>query len=597
MNIRLNIVFLIILGIGITLLSRVYFLSIKSNTYYEELSKNNYINRINKIPVRGVIEDRNGEKLAINEMGFSVLVKPHLSSYKNKEHLEKIIDTIVKHLPEYEKDKLIKEYKKNDSSYNHDFIQVIDYIPYDEFFPKYTILASEDDIKIESSSKRAYPQKEVASHIIGYVGKASKLDILNNELSSYNGIIGKNGLEKVYNSKLQGEMGFKDVKVNALNKEIEVLYEKEASIDNNIRISLDVKLQKYIQEIFTGKSGAVIVMDARNGEMLAAASFPEFDNNIFARGISVKEWNEMRNDFNHPFTNKIINGLYPPGSVIKMGVGLSFLENGIGENYTVNCSGSLPIGNRNFRCWKSTGHGSVNFRKAIAESCDDFFYKGSLKMGINKISHTLDKLGFGQVTGVDQINEFVGVNPNKEWKEKRFNQPWYVGETVITSIGQGNMLVTPLQVARYTAYIATGKLPKPHFFKANYEEPKEVDIPAKYLDVMRKGMYDVSYAPKGTASRHINSKIAIASKTGTAQVVSIPQSEKVRMKESELKYFQRSHAWITTYGPFENPQYVVTVIEEHGGHGGEAAGDIASKIYDKLYDLGYITVPTETTQK
>ena len=589
MKIRLIIIFLVIFTIVITLLSRVYFLSIKSNTYYEELSKNNYINRVNKIPIRGIIEDRNGEKLAINEMGFTILIKPHLSSYKYKEQLENIIDLIVKHFPKYEKEKLLKEYKKADSSYNHDFIEIIDYIPYDEFFSKYTILASKEDIKIESSTKRYYPQKEVASHIIGYVGKASKIDILNNELSSFNGLIGKNGLEKYYNTKLQGEMGYKDVKVNALNKEIEILDEKEPSIDNNIKITLDINLQKYIQEIFTGKSGAVIVMDAKNGEILSAASFPEFDNNIFARGISVKEWNDMRNDFNHPFTNKIINGLYPPGSVIKMGVALSFLENNIKDNFNVNCSGSITIGNRNFRCWKSTGHGNVGFRKAIAESCDDFFYKGSLKIGINKISSTLDKLGFGQQTGVDQINEFFGVNPNKEWKEKKYNQPWYVGETVISSIGQGNVLVTPLQIARYTSYIATGKLPKPHFYKATYEEPKELDIPLEYLDVLRKGMYDVSYAAKGTASKHINSKITIASKTGTAQVVSIPQSEKVRMKESELQYYQRSHAWITTYAPFKNPQYVVTVIEEHGGHGGEAAGDIASKIYDRLYELGYIT--------
>ena len=588
MNIRLTLIFLIILGILITLLSRVYFLTIKSNTYYEELSKNNYIKRVDKIPIRGMIEDRNCEKLAINEMGFAVLVRPHLSSHKNKEKLEQIIDSIIKHLPQYEKEKLIREYKRADSSYNHEFIKVIDYIPYQEFFPKYTILSSKEDVKVESTTKRSYPQKEVASHIIGYVGKASKLDILNNALSSYNGIIGKNGLEKFYNSKLQGEMGYKDVKVNALNKEIEILNEKEASTDNNIQISLDINLQKYIQEVFTGKSGAVVVMDVNNGELLAAASFPEFDNNIFARGISVKEWNDMRNDFNHPFTNKIINGLYPPGSVIKMGVALSFLDNGISDNFTVNCSGSLTIGNRNFRCWKSTGHGSVNFRKAISESCDDFFYKGSLKLGINKISHTLDKLGFGQSTGIDQINEFLGVNPNKEWKEKKYKEPWYVGETVITSIGQGNMLVTPLQIARYTSYIATGKLPKPHFYKANYEEPKDIGIPTEYLDVLRKGMYDVTYAQRGTASKYINSKITIASKTGTAQVVSIPQSEKVRMKESDLQYYERSHAWITTYGPFNKPQYAVTVLEEHGGHGGDATGEITSKIYDKLYELGYI---------
>ena len=588
MNIRLTLVFLIILGILLTLLSRVYFLSIKSNTYYEELSKNNYIKRVNKIPIRGIIEDRNGEKLAINEMGFSILVKPHLSSTKNKEKLENIIDSIIKYFPQFEKEKLIREYKKEDSSYNHDFIKIIDYISYEEFLPKYTVLSLKEDLKIEFSTKRAYPQKELASHIIGYVGKASKNDMSNNELSLYNGIIGKNGLEKFYNSKLQGSMGYKDVKVNALNKEIEILDEKEASVDNNIRISLDVKLQKYIQDIFTGKSGAVVVMNATNGEILSAASFPEFDNNIFVRGITPKEWNDMKNDINHPFTNKVINGLYPPGSVIKMGTALSFLENGIPEDFTVNCTGTLPIGNRNFRCWKTQGHGSVNFRRAIAESCDDFFYKGSLKLGIEKTSDTLDKLGFGNTTGVDQINEFLGVNPSKEWKEKKYKQPWYIGETVITSLGQGNMLVTPLQIARYTSYLATGKLPKPHFYKANYEEPKELGIPTKYLDIIRKGMYDVSYSPNGTASKHINSKVTIAAKTGTAQVVSISQSEKVRMKESELQYLERSHAWITTYGPFENPQYVVTIIEEHGGHGGEAAGDIASKIYDKLQELGYI---------
>ncbi|MFK2821931.1 penicillin-binding protein 2 [Arcobacter sp. YIC-80] len=588
MNIRLNIIFIIIFAIMTTLLVRVYFLSIKSNTYYEELSKRNYINRINKVPVRGVIEDRNGKKLAINQMGFSILIKPHLRSYKNKEKLNSAIEFIEKHFPKYKKEKLLKNYKRKDSAYNHDYVKVVDYIAYEDFFPKYTLFASKENIKVESAVKRYYPYKNVASHIIGYVGKASRLDIVKNDLSAFSGIIGKNGLEKYYNDILQGKMGYKDIKVNALNEEIEVLEQKEPSSNNNIKISLDIELQKYIQEIFNYKGGAVIVMDSTNGELLAAASFPEFDNNIFARGISVKEWNEMRNDFNHPFTNKLINGLYPPGSIIKMGVALSFLENGIKESYTVNDSGFIKIGNRNFRCWKRHGHGKVGFNKAIRESCDDFFYKGSLRVGINKISKTLDKFGFGQQTGVDQVNEFYGINPNKDWKQKKYNKPWYVGETVITSIGQGNMLVTPMQMARYTAYIANGKLPTPHFYKKNYKEPISLNFPEKHLNLMRKGMYEVMYHKKGTASRHINSKVKIAGKTGTAQVVSIPQSEKVRMKESDLKYYQRSHAWLTTYGPYKNPKYVVTILVEHGGHGGSVAGKMVSKIFDKLVELGYI---------
>lgn len=588
MSNRLNLIFIFIFVIMITLLSRVYFLSIKSNTYYEELSKRNYISRVKKIPVRGIIEDRNGNKLAVNKMGFSILIKPHLKSKKNKEKLNEALDLIVKHFPQIEKKKLLKTYNREDSAYNHDFVEVVDYIPYQEFFPKYTLFSSKDTIKVESAVKRFYPYRKAASHVIGYVGKASRLDILKNELSAHNGIIGKNGLEKFYNDKLQGEIGYKDVKVNALNKEIETLDEKEPSIDNSIKISLDIELQKYIQKIFGKKSGAVIVMDANNGEILSATSMPEFDNNIFASGISVKEWNIMRNDLNHPFTNKLINGLYPPGSIIKMGVALSFLENGLDENFTVQCSGSIRIGNRNFRCWKGSGHGKVTFRKAIRESCDDFFYKGSLEVGINKISQTLDKFGFGRQTGVDQVNEFFGVNPNKKWKQKKFKQPWYVGETVITSIGQGNMLVTPMQMARYTAFLATGKLPKPHFYKANYEEPEDLKIPEKELNMLRQGMHDVAYHAKGTATRYIKSKVTIAAKTGTAQVVSIPQSEKVRMKESELKYFHRSHAWLTTYGPYKNPKYVVTALVEHGGHGGQAAGAIISKIYDKLYEMEYI---------
>lgn len=590
MNIRLNLVYIIILAILVTLLSRVYFLSIKSNTYYEELSKNNYISRIVKTPIRGIIEDRNGEKIAINEMGFSISIKPHLRGEKKRAELEKIIDLVVKNLPNLEKEKLIKTYLKEDSAYNHNFINIVDYVAYDEFFPKYTVLASNEDIKIDSSTKRYYPFKDAASHVIGYTGKASKNDILNNEIAKFTGTVGKNGIEKYYNEKIQGKLGYKDVKVNAHNKEIEVLDEKEASTNNNLKISIDIKLQQYLQEIFTDKSGSIVIMDANNGEVLAAASFPEYDSNIFARGISQEEWNKMKNDFNHPFTNKITNGLYPPGSVIKMGVALAFLEHGINENFSVNCTGSLPIGNRNFRCWKTTGHGHIGFKSSLEQSCDDFYYKGSLKLGINKISQTLGKLGIGQPTGIDLNNEFAGTNPNKEWKESKLKQPWYVGETIITSIGQGNMLTTPLQIARYTGYIATGKLAKPHFNKSHFEEPKELDIPIKYLDTMRKGMYEVSYGEKGTARRYLSSKVPIATKTGTAQVVTIPQSEKVRMKESEMEYYQRSHAWITSYGPYKNPKYVVTILQEHGGGGGSATGEVLSKIYNKLLDLGYITL-------
>jgi len=586
---RLNLLLIVIFLVLLTLLLRVYFLSIKSNTYYEELSKNNYIKRIYTVPNRGIISDRNGKPLAMNKLGFSINVKPHLRSVRKRPQLDKLISLINKHFPEYTNEELLNKYRRLDSSYKHDYVKLVDYIPYDKFFDKYTLFNSLDNIKIESEVKRIYPYKENGVHVIGYVGKASRLDINKNPFSKYSDIIGKMGLEKYYNKHLQGKLGYRDVKVDALNKELEVLDEKLASSNNDLQISLDVELQKYVKDIFNHKSGAVIVMDARNGEILVSASYPEFDANVFVDGISVTDWNKMINDFNHPFTNKLINGLYPPGSVIKMGVALSFLENGIKPNYTVFDSGSLTLGKRNFRCWKHDGHGRVGFKRAITVSCDDFFYKGSLMVGINKISNTLSKLGIGEKTGIDLDNEHYGTNPNKDWKEDKYNEPWYIGETVITSIGQGQMLVTPMQIARYTAFLATGKLPRPHFAKFDYEEPIDVPMDEKYLKIVREGMYNVANGDEGTATRHTQGvKIKIAAKTGTAQVISIPQSEKKRMKESELEYYHRSHAWLTTYAPYNNPQYVVTVLVEHGGHGGSAAGHMVTKIYNKLYELGYI---------
>ncbi len=585
---RLNLIMIFIGIVTFTLLARVYFLSIKSNTYYEELSKQNYIKRVYKVPSRGIIEDRNGIALAINNLGFSINIRPHLRSYRNKHLLDETLDTIVLHFPKFEKEKLLKKYKKLDSPYKHDYVKLIDYIAYDDFFNKYTLFNDMPNLKIESAVKRHYPFEKVASHIIGYVGKASRKDIEKNPLSKYSGIIGRNGLEKYYNAKLQGQLGYKDVKVNALNKEVEILDEKEPSIDNNITTTIDIRLQQYIQSIFKEKGGVVIVMDAVNGEVLSAASFPELNYNIFVGGISQKEWDKIRNDFNHPFNNKIIKGQYPPGSVWKMGVAMGLLEHGISKDFQVYDTGSFPLGNRNFRCWKEDGHGKVNFRKAIRESCDDFFYKASMKVGIDNIYETMEKYGFGQKTGIDQIGEFIGINPNKAWKRRKHKQAWYMGETLISSIGQGNVLVTPIQVARYTAFLATGKLPKPHLFEANYEDPKSVEYDENHLKMIQKGMYDVANHKDGTAYWHVrSSKVKMGAKTGTAQVVSIPQSEKKRMKESELEYYHRSHAWLTTYAPFKNPRYVITVIVEHGGHGGSAAGGMISKIYNKMVELGY----------
>ena len=578
-----------IIAISLLLLGRIYFLSVKSNSYYEQLSKQNYIKRIYQTSPRGLIKDRNGKYLAINRLGFSILIKPHLQNKKNIDKVKKICELISKLFPRFDSEKLLKKYKQNDSIYKHNFVSIVDWIAYDEFFKFYNILNSYKNIKIKIVSQRYYPYKEIAGHIIGYVNKINKKDIQNDKNTKYYTTIGKSGLEKFYDKKLRGKLGYKDIKVNSLYQEVKVLKEYLPQENNDITTTIDIRLQKYIHKLMDKKAGAVIVMNVKNGEILSAGSFPEFDNNLFIGGISQDKWQKIINDFNHPFTNKLTRGLYPPGSVIKMAVALSFLKYDKASNYNVYCSGILSLGKRNFRCWKKKGHKQTTMLKAIRESCDDFFYKGSLKVGINKISKTLDIFGIGKKTGIDQPLESYGVNPNKQWKKVKYKQPWYIGETIVSSIGQGFVLVTPMQIARYTSALATSVLPTPHLLKdVSLIKNIKLNIPKKDLKLIQKGMYQVCNIVGGTATKYINSKIKMAGKTGTAQVVSIPQSEKKRMKEYELEYFKRSHAWLTTYAPYKNPQFVVTVLIEHGGHGGSATGEIVSKIYDKLYEFGYI---------
>lgn len=585
---RLKLILAFIGAITLLLLGRVYFLSIKSNEYYEELSKKNYIKKFYITPSRGAILDRNGKYLAINKVGFSINLKPHLRSKKKFEAVENVAKLVVKYFPQFEYEKLLKKYQQLDSPYKHDFIKLVDYLSYDEFFKHYAIFNSNENVEIESVTIREYLYNDIAAHILGYMGKTSKKDIAKDPISQHFEKSGRSGIEKYYDNVLRGELGYQEVQVNSLYQKLKVLQEVKPK-RRDIQLTIDIELQKFIHEHFKNKAGAVVVMDVHTGELLAAGSFPEFDNNLFVNGISHEDWQKIQEDFNHPFTNKLVNGLYPPGSVMKMGVGIAFLENNISPNFSVYCNGEMQLGERKFRCWKEDGHLRTGFIKAIRESCDDFFYKGSLKVGINNIHKTLDRFGIGRKTGVDLPSEFIGINPDKTWKRKKYNMPWYMGETVVSSIGQGFINVTPMQIARYTGAMAVNKLQRPHLLKDDsLIETIDTKVAKRDLRLMQKGMYHVANRPNGTAVHYIRSKVKVAAKTGTAQVVSIPQSEKKRMKEHELEYFQRSQAWLTTYAPFENPQYVVTILVEHGGHGGSAAGPLVGKIYDKLIELGYI---------
>jgi len=591
---RLKIILILIFFAYLIIAFKVYNLSIANHKYYTNLANNNIHKKIYLKPTRGIIYDSNHIPIAYNELRFSMLLKPHL---KDKE-----LNTTLKFIKNYldvNTTKLYKSYKRHNSVYNHNYIPILEYLDYNKTISIIPNFNQNENIKIESDYLRIYPYKEKLSHILGYVGKANKKETEKNPELRYIKITGKNGIEKYYNKILTGKLGYKNVIVNARNKIIKELNITKPK-STNIELNIDTKLQEYIYNLLKkeNKKGSIVVMKT-TGEVIAIVNYPSYDDNLFVRGISTKEWKKLiHNNFN-PFLNKAVAGLYPAGSIIKPALGLIAIASGKLSPYKkVFCPGYIEVGKRKFRDWKRGGHGEVNIFKAIEQSVDVYFYKVGLLLGIDYISENLKKMGFGVKTGIDLPNERSGIIPNKDWKWKKYHQNWFIGETLNASIGQGYVLVTPIQAAVNTALMATGKLPTPRIAKklGNQKlKPILKDVltkkEKKLLPLIRRGMWMVCNAKYGTATRHIvGLPFDIAGKTGTAQVHSIPQDVKKRKREDELAYWKRSHAWLTTYGPYRHPKFVVTAMIEHGGHGGSAAGGLVSEIYKKLIQLHYIKV-------
>jgi len=590
---RYKIILLVFLAAWSLLIGRLYQVSIKSSFYYEKLAKENIERREYIKPVRGEIVDTDGNFLAINKIGFSLSIAPHLG--RKNGQLDGVITLIKDTFPDINTTIMRKIYKNRSSAYNHKYIKVIEFVSYADMISSYPKLSANSNIKIEAETKRHYPYGQFASHIVGYIGRSNQKENDKDSTTKFIGRSGKSGLERRYNTLLQGELGYEVTKVNARNKALKVLDHKDPISNRNLMLNLDMKLQKYIYMLLEKKAGAVIVMKS-TGEVLSAISNPSYDPNLFVDGISVKKWRALQQNLGHPFTNKFINAVYPPGSVIKMGVALATSKYGHGElDKDENCTGFIRIGKsrHKFRCWSKWGHRETDLRKSIRESCDVFYYNKSLVVGIDNISKTLKSIGLGIKTGIDLPSEYNGIMPDKAWKKKRYGMSWYKGETVIAAIGQGYDNITPMQVARYTAFLATGRLPTPMLAKKINGtkvkmESKIIPFNQEHMNEIRLGMYDVCNDRRGTAYKALhNLPIKIAGKTGTAQVVSIPQEVKKRVNEKDMAYFKRSHAWITTYAPAQKPEFIITILLEHGSHGGSSAGPIAADIYKWLYYNGY----------
>ncbi|GHS86929.1 penicillin-binding protein [Campylobacterota bacterium] len=596
---RLKLIIILMVIAWVVLMGRLFYLTISRGEHYGILALRNTIREESLLPVRGTIYDRSGFPLAVNRLGFSISIAPHLNRTSGKQ-LDEVIEFLLSAtmLNGETNETLRARYIKADNPYNHDAIELVPFVPYESALQYFTRLKLNKMITISPTTLRHYPNGNIASHVLGYVAKVDRKNEKIDAGSRKIGYYGRDGLEVFYNKELQGELGVRKYQVTALNREIDEISRTEPSQNQDMALFLDIRLQRFVHEVFTreDKSGAAIVMDLENGGILAAGSYPEYDNEKFITGISLDEWQDMINDFRHPFVNKLVNSLYPPGSIIKPSVAMSFLEGGeVTPQTTFMCDGLIAVGDRIYRCWRPYGHGEISMRRALMESCDVYFYRGALVTGIDRISNKLLQHGFGAKTGVDLPNEFVGTVPSRERKMERYRAGWLHGDTVNTAIGQGDFLITPMQALVNVAMVATGRLIKPRFVQFVNNSETEFfaqnalsDSDKRHIELIRGGMHDGANLPHGTSARAMAlMPFKVGGKTGTAQVSGIPQDEKKRMNESQLEFNMRSHAWFIGFAPYEKPRYAFVVLVEHGMSGGGVAAPVAAQIMLKMTELDY----------
>ncbi len=440
-------------------------------------------------------------------------------------------------------------------------------------------------LEIVVRSKRNYPEGPLYAHVLGYVAEANEKEMEADKSLAMGDLVGKQGLELVLERRLRGNKGLYQIEVDVLGRSLGKTLLEEPRSGQEARLSLDTRIQQAAWDALDGQAGCVVVMEPDTGKLRALVTSPSYDNNLFAAGISHKDWEELRTNKRFPLQNRVIQSVYPPGSVWKLMMAAMFLEEGIRPTESVFCAGQVKLGNQIFRCWKRGGHGSVDMTQAIVGSCDVYFYHFAEKLGVDRIERFAKAAGFGAPTGIDLPHEKSGLVPSKAWKRRRFGQGWARGETLNVSIGQGFTLVTPLQVAvNVAALLNGGKLVKPQLLA---DAPVEVRgiMPGKpqtrdfVVNAMRKT------AAVGTA-RVVGRKDAdMGGKSGTAQVVKLKMNKDRRLKSSEMAYEQRDHAWMATWGIKDDKKYVVVVMVEHGGGGSSTAGPIAKKIYDALFGV------------
>lgn len=603
---RLIIASIIVLLLLSTLVVRLYQLQVVEFRHFATLSTSNRV-RIQAIPPnRGLIYDRNGVVMADNLPTYRLeLVSEQIDD------LDKTLQSLRQLIPISQRQ--VKRYRSA-ASRRRPFEPVpLKLNLSDEEVATIAVnLHQLNGVEINARPSRYYPLGAHAVHVLGYVGRMDEQDLNSVDAANYSGtsFIGKLGIEKYYEQQLHGKVGFQRVEINASGRTIRILEQSPPIQGDDLHLTIDARLQLLAEDLFKDESGALVAVDPSNGEILALVSMPSFDPNLFVHGISSKDYSQLRDAPNRPLFNRALAGQYPTGSTSKPFLGLAGLEYGVtSSNRKVFCPGyfQLPGDDHKYRDWKKIGHGQVNFDTAIVQSCDVYFYDLAFKLGIDRMSEFMQQFGFGSLTDIDSTGEQPGIMPSRKWKRENRGLPWFPGETLITGIGQGAMLATPLQLASATGALALqGSRYKPHLVHSIRQQeypitqPVEIELATHYpiqklLNWQNtvNSMEHVISNIRGTAHRISRGlQYKMAGKTGTAQVFGIAQDEEY--EEDKIHKKLRDHALFIAFAPVEKPRIAVAVIVENGGHGSSVAAPIAREVIDAyLLDEN----PSDATQE
>ncbi|WP_299152192.1 penicillin-binding protein 2 [uncultured Tateyamaria sp.] len=568
--------------------ARMQFLQVDQADQFRLLAEENRINIRIIPPARGEIFDRNGVALARNVPSYRIVIVR-----EDAGDVEDVIARLGKIVPldGDEVERALAEMKRSAPFLP---ITFADEVTWDDLSRVSVNAPALPGVTPEVGLSRVYPFGSDYAHVLGYVGPVSDYDL--DKLEDPDQLlriprfqIGKVGVEAKAEAPLRGKGGAKRVEVNATGRVMRELDRREGTAGSDLQLTVDSKLQSYVQARLNGESASAVVMDVTNGDLLSIASAPTFDPNLFVRGISTTDYSALTNNKYRPLASKSVQGTYPPGSTFKMITAMAALEEGlIGPDETVYCPGHLEVAGRRFHCWKRAGHGWVDLQNSLKQSCDVYYYDLALKVGIEKITAMANRFGLGERHDVPMSAVAQGLTPTKAWKASTHGQDWVIGDTVNASIGQGFMLASPLQLAVMAARLASGNTVTPRLIKSidGIEQPSgggvSMGMNENNLRKMRRAMFEVVNDRRGTAygSRIIDDAMRMAGKTGTSQVRNITAAERRAgvIRNEDLPWERRDHALFVNFAPYDNPKYAVAVVVEHGGGGSKAAAPIARDV-------------------